>query len=368
METKAFSLREVLRTAEHSARGVMSLKGHAIDFITPSTDAEGSGPMDGIADGIMGDPTRLLQVLNNLLSNGIKFTESGSVEYGVKHKGEMLEFFVTDTGVGIPAEERADIFKPFRQAHASVTTSQETLGGTGLGLSIAMRLVEGMGGELSFESSTDPVRHGTTFRFTIPYVKAKLRDDEEKMSDGDRMRSENATPMKMISGRVLLVDDNLVNLKLCKRFLSKMGCTTETARNGVEAEAKYFSDCESFDIILMDKEMPGMDFVFAVPLVSLQNSAVLISTTFPKHFSRENSCSLFSLAVMDGLECVRKIRTIEANELRPRIPIIALTAAAMTGDREECIAAGCDDHITKPLNRMELNHVLGKFLPTLVKE
>lgn len=176
---------------------------------------------------------------------------------------------------------------------------------------------------MSLESSTDPMNHGSTFHFTIPYVLANPIN--KRVHDGgkdgrEKKERSNAIMQKdpeMLLGRVLLVDDNLVNLKLCQRFLTKMGCLSETAENGDAAVTRFKKDSGSFDIILMDKEMP----------------------------------------VMDGLEAVQKIRAIEVAENQAPIPIVAITAAAMTGDREECLAAGCNDYLPKPLNRVTLYSV-----------
>eukprot|EP00522_Entomoneis_paludosa_P017375 CAMPEP_0172450448 /NCGR_PEP_ID=MMETSP1065-20121228/8774_1 /TAXON_ID=265537 /ORGANISM="Amphiprora paludosa, Strain CCMP125" /LENGTH=697 /DNA_ID=CAMNT_0013202229 /DNA_START=202 /DNA_END=2295 /DNA_ORIENTATION=+ len=327
LENRCFSLGEILKTVEYNATALIQRKGHHIDFKTPSAKGMTSGPVEisGVQDTIVGDPNRLQQILNNLLSNAIKFTDAGSVSYKVKilvrPGGKLLEFSVKDTGKGIPAKMQQDIFEPFRQAHGG-RGANNTLGGTGLGLSIARRLVEMMGGEISLESSTDEHNHGSTFRFTMPYVPAKITPDavgSGGRADFSSAKAESNLPK--LAGTVLLVDDNRVNLKLADRFLTKMGCESTTAENGSIAIAKFRSD-PSIDVILMDKEMP----------------------------------------VMDGLEAVRNIREIEVLESRKRIPIIAVTAAAMAEDREECLQAGCDDYITKPLNRVELHRMLSKYL------
>lgn len=228
----------------------------------------------------------------------------------------MLEFTVRDTGTGIPLNRQQDVFEPFRQAHCA--TNACIVGGTGLGLAIARKLVERMGGEISLESSTAEESHGSTFRFTIPYYPAVPTQGANVHAK--REGSVFGLELPKLRGTVLIVDDNRVNLKLAERFVTKMGCTVEMAENGAIAVAKYRSD-PSIEIILMDKWMP----------------------------------------VMDGMEAVREIRTVEAKENRPRIPIIALTAAAMTGDREECLEAGCDAYITKPLNQVELRTLLTKY-------
>ncbi|CAB9510364.1 sensor kinase/phosphatase LuxQ [Seminavis robusta] len=347
LENKVFSLGEMLKTVEYNACGVLSRKeGNDICFKTPNTirtqknfsssssttstsqQTSSREPVliKGIQDSLVGDPNRLQQVLNNLLSNAIKFCDKGTVEYSVKllmrpTVGGMLEFSVSDTGIGIPPDRQQDIFEPFRQAHGDKGAC--TLGGTGLGLAIARKLVEKMKGEISLETSVEPEDHGSTFRFTIPYAPAEIIPAAAPAKNASGGAVGSASNVPKLIGNILLVDDNRVNLKLAERFVTRMGCQAETAENGHVAIAKYQSDLAlRYDIILMDKEMP----------------------------------------VMDGIEAVREIRQIEATENRKRIPIIAVTAAAMAGDREECLDAGCDDYITKPLNRIELNTMLAKYL------
>eukprot|EP00593_Proboscia_inermis_P014514 CAMPEP_0171325844 /NCGR_PEP_ID=MMETSP0816-20121228/117069_1 /TAXON_ID=420281 /ORGANISM="Proboscia inermis, Strain CCAP1064/1" /LENGTH=508 /DNA_ID=CAMNT_0011825137 /DNA_START=614 /DNA_END=2141 /DNA_ORIENTATION=- len=337
LENKDFFLGEVLRTVECNAHGMLARKGNNIDLKPPSLVSINSYSdnhrdlmiIDGIEGRVVGDPTRLQQVLNNLLSNAIKFTKSGSIEYGVNiltgGSADMLEFYVTDTGVGIPEQKQKEVFEPFRQAHGS--EGSKTLGGTGLGLSIAHKLVENMGGEMSLKSSINPMDHGSSFKFTIPYIVAcpmnkKARVGEIDYVVGQAGRVVKGVKLERLSGRVLVVDDNRINLKLCQRFLTRIGCVTETAENGKVAIAKFQQYGDSLDVILMDKEMP----------------------------------------VMDGFETVSKIRAIEISENRIPTPIVAVTAAAMAGDREECLAVGCDDYLTKPLSHVALNSVLSKYL------
>jgi len=267
----------------------------------------------------------------------------------------MLEFTVSDTGTGIPVDMQEHIFEPFRQVKnkGGGASNGNTLGGTGLGLAIAKKLVERMGGNISLESSMDEMTHGSTFRFTIPYKPVADNDatmpaesisnhhNKHKAQQQQQHPPTSTTPMRSasssakyqlptLSGTVLVVDDNRVNLKLADRLVSKFGCQTETAENGEIAVAKYrtslslppTSSSKKINVILMDKSMP----------------------------------------VMDGMEAVRLIREMEAAQNLEPIPIIALTAAAMGADRDECLAAGCDGYITKPLNRGELHENLAKYL------
>ena len=253
-----------------------------------------------------------------MISNAIKFTDSGCVEYSARlvdgPKTKMLEFRVRDTGIGIPPEDQTNIFEPFRQSYAS--SESHELGGTGLGLAIARKLVMLMGGEMGVESSTGEENHGSTFYFTMPYIPSsdvQKEHDSVAVADGNSASS----PNEKLSGKILLVDDSKVNLKLAERVIVKMGCSSITAKDGKVAVSIFRRD-PSINIILMDKEMPEMD----------------------------------------GLTATREIRKIEAEEKRKRIPIIALTAAAMKGDKEDCLAAGCDDYLSKPLDRQQLHKKL----------
>ena len=260
--------------------------------------------------------------------------------------GPLLEFTVSDTGVGIPVDKQQDIFEPFRQSN-NTGNANNTLGGTGLGLSIARKLVEGMGGEIDLESSTAPENHGSIFRFTIPYVPAEsAKTSSSRASFSQKVGS---ISLPNLRGKVLIVDDNIVNLKLADRFIQKMGAVTTTAENGSVAIAKYQSD-PSIQVILMDKGTfvdhrdGGTGRHFWTPLIF-----------FAFYYFAE-------MPVMCGLTAVRRIREWEVQEGKSRIPIVAVTAAAMVGDRQECIDAGCDEYITKPLNRTALHMVLSNFI------
>jgi osomolarity two-component system sensor histidine kinase NIK1 len=189
-----------------------------------------------------------------------------------------------------------------------------------------------MGGEISLETSTDQERHGSTFRFVIPYTPAAADETTQHTSEGKlkRKRGESLSSLQLpkLRGTVMIVDDNRVNLKLAERFVTRFGCSVFLAENGEIALAKYRSSlrdpspAEKIDLILMDKSMP----------------------------------------VMDGIEATLAIRKIESNENRQRIPVIALTASAMGSDRDVCLEAGCDGYITKPLSQLELHSTLVKYL------
>jgi CheY-like chemotaxis protein len=264
---------------------------------------------------ILGDPTRLRQVLINLLGNAIKFTESGRVAAHVeietpdngRDSTVVLRFSVSDTGIGIPKHKLASIFHAFQQADGSTT---RRFGGTGLGLSISTRLVSLMGGTMEVEST--PGR-GSTFRFTCRF--GIVRDSTERVppSMGDSPGTAPRAGKSSLS--ILVAEDNRINQRLVQRLLERSGHTVELAENGEQALALHRQG--SFDVVLMDVQMP----------------------------------------VMDGLEATREIRKAEASD-GSYTPIIAMTAFAMEGDKERCIEAGMDGYVSKPLNPAEFNRAL----------
>ena len=252
-------------------------------------------------DALRGDRVRLQQVLLNLASNAIKFTERGSVEIRVQarvHDGEAeLEFAVRDTGIGIPASSQERLFQPFAQADASMS---RRFGSTGLGLSISKSLVELMGGRIGVESVPG---QGSTFSFT---VRLPLAVD---------LPAELEAPRTLLAAacgplRVLLVEDNPANQKLTAYLLQDRGHQVEIAGDG--PAALRLTEQNRYDVILMDVQMPGMS----------------------------------------GLEATAAIRQREKQG--PRTPILAMTAHAMPGDRERCLAAGMDGYLAKPVHASEL--------------
>ena len=223
---------------------------------------------------------------------------------------------VADTGIGIPKDKQGSIFEPFEQADRSIT---RRYGGTGLGLAIVSRLVELMGGGIWVESpwrkpgSAEPVS-GSAFRFHIKLVAA--RPPAPAASCG--MEPLGAPPRPL---RVLLAEDHAVNRRLAKILLRKQGHSVAVAANGREAVALFES--QAFDLILMDVQMPEMD----------------------------------------GLEATSAIREREEATASRRIPIVALTAHAMSGDRERCVAAGMDGYISKPIDPRELYRTIQALVP-----
>ena len=267
---------------------------------------------DAVPPSLVGDPVRLRQVLLNLLGNAIKFTAQGRIALSVVPDPEPnrqpaipLRFTVSDTGIGIPAEKQAVIFEAFRQADNSTTRKY---GGTGLGLAISSRLVTLMGGRIWVESQPG---QGSTFHFTAVLQPCPASVSVPEVSRLARAVGEGPArpPSRKLS--VLLAEDNPVNQKLAVRLIEKRGHSVTVAANGREAIELAAKDC--FDVALMDVQMPEMD----------------------------------------GYEATRRIREAEKRSGR-HLPIIAMTACAMAGDREKCIAAGMDGYTDKPIDRAKL--------------
>jgi PAS domain S-box-containing protein len=268
---------------------------------------------DVVPDVLVGDKLRLRQVLLNLVGNALKFTGHGEVEVDValesRANGNVeLHFAVRDTGIGIAPEKQKLVFEAFAQADGSIT---RRFGGTGLGLTISSRLVEMMGGRIWVESVPG---EGSRFHFT-----AVLSMPSTKT--GQIRRATSTTPPKGTRDndlrrlRILLAEDNPVNQKVAVRILQKLGHRVEVASSGREALSAL--ERGSFDIVLMDVQMPDMS----------------------------------------GLEATAAIRYKEKAS-GEHLPIIALTAGAMQGDREKCLAAGMDDHMAKPFSSEALKSIL----------
>ncbi len=256
---------------------------------------------------VLCDSLRLWQVLTNLTGNAIKFTQNGTITMRVSCEGyhdgsPQVRFAVQDTGIGIPAANQAHIFEAFQQADGSTT---RRFGGTGLGLTISARIIRMMGGQINLTSATD---QGSTFYFTLPLPSAEPVAIVEPVAP---VTPRFAPPQSSLAGlKVLLVEDNLVNAKLATRILDKAGATVVWAVNGQTGVETWAQD--SFDVILMDVQMP----------------------------------------VMDGFTATGEIRARESEGAH--IPIIALTAHALDGHREQCLTAGMDDFLTKPLKAAQM--------------
>lgn len=262
--------------------------------------------------GVQGDPTRLKQILMNIISNSIKFTKQGSVRVNVRvieiiEQVAQFEFIIEDTGIGMNKKAMDKIFHPFVQADASLTRHY---GGTGLGLTICKSFIELMGGSVYLESEEGM---GTTFTFRLPLLIDHNYKPTEPVNDCIH------EPTRMYSkAKVLLVEDNEVNQKLFVLLMHTKEIECDIAHNGLEAIDAW--NRNSYDLIFMDCQMP----------------------------------------VMDGYEATKRIRTLEKEDVHT--PIIALTASAMKGDAERCYQSGMDDYITKPIRFEQLMGMLDKYL------
>ncbi len=286
---------------------------------------------------LCGDVGRLRQILTNLAGNAIKFTDEGEVALRVTladhHTDHIhLRFEVRDTGIGIEPEHLAHIFDAFQQLDASTS---RTYGGTGLGLTICKQLVEVMGGNIGAEST---VGQGSVFWFEISVDLQNARnaqtafdfqkneprrnhqEDDPNITTDLLVQTRQAIASLDWTVRVLVVEDNRVNQTVAVRTLNKMGCKADAVNDGFDAIERLKD--EVYDLVLMDVQMPKMD----------------------------------------GLETTRIIREREVNEGESRIPIIAITAHALSGDRERCLEGGMDGYVTKPINVAELSAMLLKWV------
>jgi len=273
---------------------------------------------DAIPAWLVGDDARLRQVLGNLVGNALKFTDSGEVWVQARLKSEtdgvsLVHLLVADTGIGIPREKQELVFAPFEQADTSIARK---FGGTGLGLAIVSNLVQLMGGRVWVESPWTPrgsktAIEGTAFHVVLPFRTGKPTHGTDPAE----------TSKGLHALRILLAEDNMVNRKLAQRLLEHQGHHVMAAEDG--QEALRMLERNPVDVVLMDVQMPGMD----------------------------------------GLEATRTIREREAGGGK-HLPIVALTAHAMAGDREECLAAGMDAYVSKPIQVRELLRVLQELAGT----
>ncbi len=300
---------EILRPAEVLADAVALIAAGAAEknlrLIVDTSEAAGL-----IA---LGDPARLRQILLNMLSNALKFTEAGEITarlrvLALRERHADLEFSVHDTGIGITSEQGKRLFAPFSQADGSTT---RRYGGTGLGLSISKSLAELMGGDFGYESE-----HGRGSRF---WLKVQLDLPEDPAHPGpaapEAPLPASGSPRDRL--RVLVVEDNPTNRRLLVRQLARLGCAADEAATGDEALEALRAD--DYGLVLMDCQMPGRD----------------------------------------GLETTAEVRRLEAG--RRRVPIVALTANATDADRRRCLESGMDDFMTKPATLESLHAALERW-------
>jgi two-component system, sensor histidine kinase len=265
----------------------------------------------------MGDASRIQQVLHNLVGNAVKFTDHGGVAVEVSsvldmRAGTLLRFAVRDTGDGIPADQLERIFAPFEQA-ARTGTDRARRDGAGLGLTISREIARAMGGDLRCASAPG---QGSVFEFTLP-LQACAAEAEPPGTAPAGMPG----PLPRWQGRVLLVDDNPVNLLVAATMLERCGLQVVSAEHGRQALEQLRA--QRFDLVLMDCHMPELD----------------------------------------GYAATTAWRQEEARRLLPRTPVVALTASAIDDDRARCLASGMDDHLVKPFEMDELLAVVARHLP-----
>jgi PAS domain S-box-containing protein len=339
--------REYLQTIRSSAESLLGLLNDILDFAKAEADRMELRPapfrlrkhldkllrplkhralekqisleweVDGdVPDSLVGDAGRLRQILINLVGNAEKFTDAGSVDLRVSLRGEhdgrlRLLFVVSDTGVGIDPTRWPEVFEPFKQLDVS---SKARRGGTGLGVSISEKLAELMGGRLYFSSLPD---EGSTFAFCaeVEHGPEVIVSEEELSAEQSRLE---ALPRPSRSYRCLVVEDNPVNQKMVLKMLAIGGHEVELCANGRDALA--LAQAQNFDLILMDIQMPEMD----------------------------------------GLEATLALRKWERQSSR-HVPILAMTAHAMPGDRERCLRAGMDGYLSKPVRIGDLLRAVEHF-------
>lgn len=303
LENQPFDLRDCVEESLDLVAADASQKGLKLSFLID----------DRIPAAVLGDVTRLRQVLANLLSNAVKFTDRGAVDVSVvgnpvENSRFEIQFTIKDTGIGIPEDKLGRLFQSFSQVDSSMTRKY---GGTGLGLAISKRLVEMMGGRVWVESEAGV---GSAFHFSILAQSASLKQTHIETSLEKPQDRDSIILRKPL--RILLAEDNAVNQKVALQMLKRLGYGADVAANGLEVLQAL--ERQPYDVVLMDIQMPEMN----------------------------------------GIDAAKRIR-----ELWPDGPkIIAITAYALEGDKEKCIQAGMDDYISKPIQVEELQSALMKLI------
>ena len=288
---RQFDLRALLESVMAVSTVQADDKGLGLNLVTPAGE-----------QWVQGDPTRLRQILINLVGNAVKFTESGTVSLrSMRQDDDSTVIEVQDTGEGIPADQLEAVFSPFHQVD---DTDRRRHGGTGLGLTISREIARAMGGELVCQSQ--PGR-GTTFRLTVALPTAPPLV---------QMDTHHNPSVPLDDLKVLLVEDNLVNALVAGAILKALGIQHDQAEDGSQAVTRYAA--ARYDLILMDCQMPGMD----------------------------------------GFEATRQIRALQQITGQAHVPIVALTANALEGDRERALDAGMDDYLAKPFTDGDLAKVI----------
>jgi CheY-like chemotaxis protein/HPt (histidine-containing phosphotransfer) domain-containing protein len=309
---------------ETTAFSLSGLVGGAVDTFRPQATAKGltiAAEIDpGSADALIGDPTRIRQILFNLLNNAVKFTERGEIRVraGTAPLGggvTRVTLAVKDTGIGLDDSQRTRLFQPFSQADTSTT---RRYGGTGLGLSIVRRLAQLMGGDVALETTPGV---GSTFTVTLVVSAAPAESPLASLLRADRKATAPVAALPANgSAKLLVVDDHPVNREVLVRQLALLGLAADTAEDGSTALAAWTAG--DYVAVLADLHMP----------------------------------------VMDGYELVRRLRATEAAQGNARTPIIAVTADAMRGEEERCLAAGMDAYLAKPVAIDRLRATLERWI------
>jgi CheY-like chemotaxis protein len=313
LETLDFDLRSLLEDTTEMLAPPVRKKGLAFACrVDPAVPAR-----------LRGDPGRLRQILVNLAGNAIKFTARGEIAIHVAVESETdlqltARFEVRDTGIGIPADKIDLLFNPFQQVDASST---RRYGGTGLGLAISLRLAALLGGKMGVESVAG---QGSTFWFTAVFDKLPPLPATASLLPAETRPAVPPVQAVAVDGhraRVLLVEDNAINQTVALKMLEKLGYRADAVADGREAISAL--ETTPYDLVLMDVQMP----------------------------------------VLDGFAATRAIRSGRTKAVRPDIPIIAMTAHAIEGDREKCLEAGMDDYVSKPVALPALAAALERWLP-----
>jgi signal transduction histidine kinase/ActR/RegA family two-component response regulator len=304
-ENVAFNLENLLNGVLESFRFTAEKKDVAL-YLDVDED---------LPQNIAGDPNRLTQILNNLVSNAVKFTEEGSIGIVVELKERSddqlrILFTITDTGIGISEDKQEEIFKSFTQERSETS---RVFGGTGLGLTISQKLVNLQDGTINLESEKG---EGSTFYVELPF-KTEEHAEEQRSS---LRKNEEEMPESLRGTKVMLVEDNAINQKVMVRFLEKWDIEIVIAENGKQAVEKM-DEMSSINLVLMDLQMPEMD----------------------------------------GYEATQKIRELD-DKYKSTVPIIALTAAALKEVKEKVFASGMNDYLTKPFNPPELQKKLEFYI------
>ncbi len=302
LDSTPFSLEKLL--SEVTSMNAVQAQRRGIDLVNDYTCGKDFT--------VHGDPLRLKQILMNVVGNAVKFTEKGSVRINTRcHvRGTDVDIVidVTDTGIGIPPDKLESIFNEFYQGDASIT---RRYGGTGLGLSITRTLLELMGGDITVASTP-----GKGSTFTIMLTLPAYTPNRNENASG------NASALHTGSGNILLVEDNPANILVASSIIETLGYDCTVAASGQDAIELVERDGNKIDVVLMDIQMPGMD----------------------------------------GFGATAQIRALEKKNGLKRMPIIGVTAHALIGDREKCLAAGMDDYLSKPFRMEELHAALSRHL------